>query len=138
MKSKAIDINKLKGRGKSLYIAVSQSGFSNKDAAERAKYKENTFYAHVKLEFLDFKIMARYSRAIRHDFSIEYPEILNFFPEDSFEQSQKESKAYLDLQRKYMTLLEKQNEMNEKHNERYGDLKNKYDDLRSKYNDLKK
>jgi len=138
MKSRSIDIKDLKGRGKSLYVAVSQSGLSNKDAAERASYKENTFYAHVKQEFLDFKIMAKYARAINHDFSIQYPEILNFQPENSIELAQKESKAYLELQRKYTALLEKSQLNSERSAEKYAELENKYNALLTKYNSLKK
>ncbi|RAJ31739.1 hypothetical protein [Pedobacter cryoconitis] len=137
MKSGSIDVSKLKGRGKSLYVAVSQSGFSNKDAAERALYKENTFYTHVKQEFLDFKIMARYAKAIKHDFSIQYPEILSFQPDNSVEQAEKESKAYLDLQRKYTALLEKNQLMIERNAEKYAELENKHNALLAKYNSLK-
>ena len=138
MKSRSIDISKLKGRGKSLYIAVSQSGLSNKDAAERASYRENTFYAHVKQEFLDFKIMAKYARAINHDFSAEYPDILDFRFDNSGDLAEKESKAYLELQRKYTALLEKNQLIIERNTEKYGELENKYNALLEKYNKLKK
>lgn len=138
MKRRAIDINELKGRGRSLYIAVNNSGYTNKEAVKRAKYEEATFYGHVKQEFLDFKIMARYGRAIKHDFSIEYPDILDFMPENAIELAQKESKAYLELYRKYTTLLEKLNEVQEKHSEKYAELKNKYDELLAKFNASKK
>lgn len=137
MKSRSIDIKDLKGRGKSLYVAVSQSGLSNKDAAERASYKENTFYVHIKQEFLDFKIMARYARAIKHDFSNQYPEITSFQPDNSIELAEKESKTYLELQRKYTALLEKTQLAMEKNEEKYSELQNKYYTLLAKYNELK-
>lgn len=138
MKSRSINIKDLRGRGKSLYIAVSQSGLSNKDAAERASYRENTFYAHVKQEFLDLKILAKYGRAISHDFSPQYPEISNFQTENTTEIAQKESKAYLDLQRKYTALLEKSQFTSERNAEKVAELENKYNTLLAKYNALKK
>ncbi len=120
-----IDVNKLKGRGRSLYIAVSQSGLSNKAAAEKANYKENTFYSHIRQEFLDYKILAKYAIALNHDFSDEYSEITKFIGKNSFEKAEEETEAYRKLNKKYTALLEKHQQMNEKHVEELLKLQNK-------------
>jgi len=114
-----VDITKLKGKGKSLYIAVSQSKYSNKEAAQRAGYKENTFYKHIRDEDLDLRILAKYDKAINHDFSIQYPEILEYKFENPSETAAKESKAYAELNRKYTALLEKHNTLSEDYNKLY-------------------
>lgn len=106
----------LKGRGKSLYAAVVMSRFSNKDAALNAGYKENTFYSHIKQEYLDFNILAKYGRAINYDFSMEYPEMDDIFPKVA-SKSADQYKDYDALQTKYMTLLEKHKDLMEKYTE---------------------
>lgn len=116
----------LKGRGKSLYSAVTMSRYSNKDAAVKAGYKENTFYSHIKQEFLDFAVLERYGRAIKYDFSIEYPEMEDIFPTMPKHQDNQQ-KDYENLQSKYMTLLEK-----------HKDLMEKYSDLQDRLNTMEK
>ncbi|NQX42343.1 hypothetical protein SAMN05421820_11163 [Pedobacter steynii] len=106
----------LKGRGKSLYSAVTMSQFSNKEAALRAGYKDNTFYSHVKQEYLDFSILAKYGRAINYDFSMEYPEMDDIFP-TIVNKNADHYKDYDSLQTKYMTLLEKHKDLMEKYTE---------------------
>lgn len=106
-----LDISELKGRGKSLYLAVSNSKFTKKQATERAGYKENTFYQHIRQENLDFRIMVKYSTAINHDFSAEYPEITEYQVENASDRIAKESKPYVDLHAKYTALLEINNKL---------------------------
>lgn len=94
-----------------MYLAVSNSRFTNKEAAERAGYKENTFYQHIRQENLDFKIMVRYGKAIKHDFSSEYPDVTEYQTENSVDLMVKESKPYLELLAKYTALLETNNKL---------------------------
>jgi len=111
MGRKGIDISKLKGRGKSLYIAVLNSGYTNKQAAQRANYQEATFYSHIKQERLDYKILAKYGKAINHDFSAEYPEITEYQIENPSDRIAKESRPYIDLHAKYTAVLEINNKL---------------------------
>jgi len=106
-----LDISELKGRGKSLYLAVSNSKFTKKQATERAGYKDNTLYQHIRQEDLDFRIMVKYSIAINHDFSAEYPEITEYQVENPSDRIAKESKPYVDLHTKYTALLEINNKL---------------------------
>ena len=117
----------LKGRGKSLYLAVTMSRFSNKDAALKAGYKENTYYSHIKQEFLDYNILEKYGRAINYDFSVEYPEMADYFPRTP-QKAIDNSKDFESLQNKYLALLEKHKDLMEK----YSDLQERVIGLEQK------
>ncbi|RKR82861.1 hypothetical protein BDD43_3052 [Mucilaginibacter gracilis] len=124
-----IDVKKLKGRGRTLYLTVQASKFSNKVAAERAGFKENTYYTHVKKEDLSYVILAKYGIAINHDFSIDYPEMDEYFPDNLNNNAKTPTeKEHLQLKDKYTKLLEAHKELQE----RYSDLQVKYFQLLNK------
>ena len=109
-------IEKLTGRGKSLYLAVSRNSLSNKAIAKKAGYKYNTFYSHIKKADLDFGILFRYGKALKYDFSVEYPEMSqNYAFEENMNMSYDVS--FEKLERKYTQLLESHNELLIKYND---------------------
>lgn len=110
-----------------MYLAVTMSRFSNKDAAIKAGYKENTYYSHIKQEFLDYSILEKYGRAIGYDFSVEYPEMAEYFP-DIIQDTISKTKDFELLQNKYLALLEKHKDLMEK----YSDLQEKVITLEQK------
>jgi bifunctional DNA-binding transcriptional regulator/antitoxin component of YhaV-PrlF toxin-antitoxin module len=124
-----IDPKDLKGRGLTLYLTVQTSKFSNKEAAERAGFKENTFYTHIKKEDLSYAILAKYGKAINHDFSIDFPEMDEYFPENLNNNTKTPSdKEHNQLKDKYTKLLEAHKDLQE----RYNDLQVKYFELLNK------
>ena len=62
--------------------AVEKTGVPIKLVAQRAGYKRVTYYLHRKTEDLSLDILAKYSRAIGHDFSEEIPGMKHFIVED--------------------------------------------------------
>lgn len=61
-------------KGQLLDSTVRKSGMTITAVARAAGYDRSTFYNHIKEDKLPYKIILRYGKALKHDFSDEYPE----------------------------------------------------------------
>ena len=100
-------------RGEVLQNAISKSGVSVTLAAKRAGYSRSSYYNHILDPQLDFSILKDYGKAIRHDFSVDIPEMQTMHMEEdnetyvkpaTLEQAIKEAERW---RQKYYNLLEK-------------------------------
>ena len=100
-------------RGEILSEAVKSSSFTKEEAAKRARYSRSSYYKHITNPDLDFNILSRYGKAIRHDFSEDIPGMPDYILEDPGETVKKITtmeEALLDRdywKNKYINLLEK-------------------------------
>ncbi|MBD3630485.1 hypothetical protein [Cyclobacterium sp.] len=86
--------------------------------AKKASYHPSSAYRHFEKDDLSFNIIHKYGRAIGHDFSKEFPEMLT---EYGFSPEEKEIYSSSDLakcikekelwQKKYIELLEEHNKL---------------------------
>ena len=102
-------------RGQVLEAAVKASGLGIERAAKRAKYTRSAYYKHKEDPDLDYHILVRYGKAIRYDFTEEFPDMPKYLlsePEDEYGKPQtlEEALKILDQwKNKYLELLEKYN-----------------------------
>ncbi len=95
-----------------------------REIIEKAGYKYPTFYVHIKNDDLSYQILARYGKALNHDFSIEFPEMLDHIMNDdavvypeklSFEEMtndrDKWRTKFISLNERYRILQDKYNKM---------------------------
>ncbi len=66
-----------KHKGEYLNWVVRKKGIKIKVLTELAGYDRSTFYNHIKNPNLPYSVMARYGKALNHDFLAEYPEFQN-------------------------------------------------------------
>lgn len=66
----------LTNRGKVLELIAKSSDISVSALARKMEYNRATVYRHFETEDLDFSILRRYGTALKHDFSIEFPEMI--------------------------------------------------------------
>ncbi|MXV49944.1 hypothetical protein GS399_03095 [Pedobacter sp. HMF7647] len=108
-------------RGKVLHKIAKQSNLSIKDLADKAGYKYPTFYIHIKRDDLPFETLARYGKALNHDFSNEFPEMADIIlSEPGSKYSEKMGYDALMADRdkwkeKYITLSDKYNAVVERY-----------------------
>ena len=76
-----------RSRGQVLHKLARISPMSLKDIIQKAGYKYPTFYVHVKRADLPFEILARYGKAMNHDFSKEFPEMAEYVIKDQIRPS---------------------------------------------------
>jgi len=62
-----------------LYKAIQASGIKLSHVLERTGYHRSTYYTHVRNPDLAFSILYKYGRAIPYDFSLQFPEIGEYF-----------------------------------------------------------
>ena len=100
-------------RGEVLQIAMKNSNLSIVEAVKRAGYSRASYYNHIMEPELSFEILKDYGKAIRYDFSVDFPEMEKFIVEDDSEgyntpntldQAIKEVEKW---RQKYYSLLEK-------------------------------
>lgn len=102
-------------RGKILHEATKVHPSSIKEIVERAGYKYGTFFKHIQIKDLSYKIIAKYGKSMRKDFSIEFPGMSSQVltePNTRIENIRSLEQTRLDfqeLQAKYSALLEKHN-----------------------------
>jgi hypothetical protein len=58
-------------RGKILQAAVNLTGINKEIIARKAGYERVTYYSHIKRKDLSLEILAKYAKALGHDFSDE-------------------------------------------------------------------
>lgn len=97
--------------------AVGASGLSREEAAKKAGYTRSAYYKHIENPNLDFHILIAYGRAIKHDFTEEFPDMPKYVLEEP-EETYGKPKSIDDAVRmvehwkhKYFELLEKYNRL---------------------------
>lgn len=103
-------------RGKILEKVFKTSGFSLTALSKRVGYDRTTVYRHFAKPDLEFPILLKYGKALNHDFSVDFPELLNYFNKvqepmaaysvATLAEALKERDFWKD---KYISLLEKHN-----------------------------
>lgn len=110
--------NVLINRGKILEDFVKNSGVSVAELSRRIRYERTTIYRHFAKDDLEFAIILKYGKALKHDFSVEFPEMTNLINE--FEPSLSDYKVTTVAEAlkerdfwkdKYISLLEKHNQL---------------------------
>lgn len=107
-------------RGKVLQQAVSSSGIPIREVVRRLKLSHTSYYRHIDKPDLDYQILESYGKVIKHDFSIEFPEmdpnnyldnLANFKKPRTLDEAQEQTdywrKKYIQILEKYNRLLEK-------------------------------
>lgn len=103
-------------RGRILAIAVEHTGRNKEEVAMMAGYSRSAYYKHIENPNLEYHILMAYGKAIKHDFTIELPEMPKYIfndPEDSNRPSSiEEAIRQRDMWKdKYVELLEKYNRL---------------------------
>jgi len=102
-------------RGKILHEATRIHPSSIKEIVERAGYKYGTFFKHIQIRDLSYRIIAKYGKSMRKDFSIEFPEMSSQVFTETHSQPENLRSIeqiridFQELQAKYSALLEKHN-----------------------------
>jgi AcrR family transcriptional regulator len=67
-------------RGKILkeYIKNLNPKVTVADLARKLEYDRTTIYQHFNNDKLDYSIIFKYGKVLRHDFSVEFPEMLDY------------------------------------------------------------
>ena len=104
-------------RGEALQNVVAESGLSITLLVKRAGYSRSSYYNHILDPQLDFSILEQYGKVLKHDFSVNFPEmnrqLLQEDPEDynkpvTLEQAIKLVGVWKE---KYYTVLEKYHQL---------------------------
>lgn len=111
-------------RGEVLKQAIAESGLTIKYIVAKAGYKTRaSFYAHINNPDLPFSILEKYARALKHDFSEDFPEmhpqkledpLPNYTTlkpktiEEAVEQRNLWKEKYYELLEKHLKLIEQQ------------------------------
>ena len=111
-------------RGQILATAVGASGLSKEDVAKKAGYTRSAYYKHIENPNLDFHILILYGKAIKHDFTEEFPEMPKYMleePEEAYGKPKTMEDAVKLIEQwkhKYLELLEKYNRLIEERMEK--------------------
>ena len=106
-----------KHHGEILEEAVKKSGISITALADKVGYSRSAYYKHIIDAYLPFDILEQYGKVLKHDFSIDLPEMKKLrFEEDPEEYAQPTSIEQAVQQRdywrnKYYGLLEKHQQL---------------------------
>jgi hypothetical protein len=104
-------------RGQILATKVEASGINKSAVAGRAGYTRSAYYKHIENPNLDYHILMAYGKAIRHDFTEEFPDMPRYMVDEpeflygkpkSLEEAIQQSEFW---KNKYLELLEKYNKM---------------------------
>ncbi|MGB3106975.1 hypothetical protein [Sphingobacterium siyangense] len=107
--------NKNINRGKILHEVLKNHPRRIKDIVEDAGYKYGTFYKHKNNPELSYEIIAKYGKVIGKDFSVEFPEMMDF-PSLALIQSHFSNNGPIDLKKELEELREKYSSFLHKHN----------------------
>jgi AcrR family transcriptional regulator len=93
---------------------VEKTGLTIEEITRRAGYKRGTYYLHIRKNDLSATVLARYGKAIGHNFSEEIPDLTPLDIEDPESAYLKEPRTVEEAikqrnewKEKYYTLLEK-------------------------------
>lgn len=108
-------------RGKILQQLVDATRTNKSVIAERAGYSRASYYKHIQEPELEYRIITAYGKAIKHDFTKEFPEMPKYLLEepdvsyskdltieDAREQIEYWKNKYVELLEKYNHLIEEQ------------------------------
>ena len=104
-------------RGQILAAVVEASRLNKEEVAQRAGYSRSGYYKHIANPELDFHILTAYGRAIRYDFTEEFPDMPRYIfleNEESYDSPVSLEEALRQKEgwrRKYIDLLEKYNRL---------------------------
>ena len=121
MSNKKVNIS----RGEVLHKVAKTSRLSIKEIAEKAGYKYPTFYLHIKKADLPYETLARYGKVLEHDFSDEFPDMIDFTFKDKHIAYGAKKMSYEELEVEKDRWLNKYHQLNEK----YQLLSEKYHEL---------
>lgn len=102
-------------RGQVLATAVEATGLNKQKVAVKAGYSRSSYYKHIREPLLGYHILIAYGRAIKHDFTEEFPDMPKYVLEDpeenygkpvSIEEVTRQRDQWKD---KYLELLERYN-----------------------------
>jgi hypothetical protein len=100
-------------RGQVLAAIVEASGLGKEEVANKAGYTRSAYYKHIENPNLDYHILMVYGKAIRHDFTEEFPDMPRYMMEEPDEvygkpKTLEEAMKLMDIwKNKYLELLEK-------------------------------
>jgi hypothetical protein len=103
--------------GEILEAAVIKSGIRKKALAEKVGYSRSAYYKHIIDANLPFEILEQYGKVLKHDFSIDLPEMKKlrveedpeeYSPPASIEQAVQQRDYW---RNKFYTLLEKHQQL---------------------------
>jgi hypothetical protein len=110
-------------RGQVLAAAVDATGLNKEEVATKAGYSRSAYYKHISNPHLEYHILMAYGKAIRHDFTEEFPEMPKYLleePDEIYGKPKSLDEAihlldqwknkYLDLLEKYKQLIEEKME----------------------------
>lgn len=116
----SVPVKKTKlNRGQVLETAVKASGLGIEEAAKKAGYTRSAYYKHKDDPNLDYHILILYGKAIKYDFTEEFPDMPKYLmeePEEGYSKPRTLEDALKLLEQwknKYLELLEKYNRMME-------------------------
>lgn len=112
-------------RGEVLHIVAKTSKLTIREITEKAGYKPPSFYVHVKQMELPYETLARYGKALGHNFMDEFPEMSDYVFQDDQINYQKKKRSYEELELDKDRWQSKYQELNEK----YQILSDKYQKL---------
>ncbi|SDG66883.1 hypothetical protein SAMN05421827_10997 [Pedobacter terrae] len=117
-KYNALFCNKLIDRGKILEKVVQDMGISIAEVARKTNYERTTVYRHFSKSDLDYAIILKYGKALKYDFSVQFPELLDFTSQYDAPLSDYKVITVADALKerdywkdKYVALLERHNEL---------------------------
>lgn len=98
-----------KHRGEYLKAAVEKSGFKKTALTKAAGYDRSSYYNHINDPFLPLRILYKYQKAMKVDFSKDFPEIKDFEDKSpntitTFEEMEKDRNFWKE---KYFELVDK-------------------------------
>ncbi len=108
-------------RGEVLHQVAKTSPLSLKEIIKKAGYKYPTFYVHIKKPDLPYETLAKYGKAMNHDFTNEFPEMADYILNDdlksytqlSYEELVKDRDRWL---AKYQEQTERYQRLSDKYN----------------------
>jgi hypothetical protein len=104
-------------RGQILAAVVEASGLNKEEVAEKAGYSRSAYYKHKENADLDYHILMAYGKAIKHDFTEEFPDMPKYLlsePEETYGKPQTLDEAFKLLEEwknKYLELVDKYNRL---------------------------
>jgi len=105
-------------RGKILEKVVQDMGISIAEVARKTNYERTTVYRHFAKSDLDYSIILKYAKALKYDFSVQFPELLDFTSQYDAPLSDYKATTVADALKerdywkdKYVALLERHNEL---------------------------
>ncbi|WP_026902424.1 hypothetical protein [Pedobacter glucosidilyticus] len=98
-----------------LHKVAKTSSLSIKEIAEKAGYKYPTFYLHIKKVDLPYDKLARYGQVLGHDFSDEFPDMMDYIFKDRHVAYGVKKLIYEELETEKERWLNKYHQLNEKY-----------------------